>query len=126
MLPVKYESKRIKLQQIKSQSKKLFWNSIENLNAAKCLKYNEFFSQCVLYSQMPAELAIKKVLKAKNVSHFYWKSEYSLIYLSQHTESSDNKFLKLCKTLETLGIENWKNTSFEKSSSLRIRSRYCD
>jgi len=122
----KFESKRIKLHQIKYQAKKLFWNSIENLNASKCLKFNQFFSQSVFYSQMAAELAIKSVLKAKNISHFLWKNEHSIVYLGQYVGSSDKEFAEYCKSLETLGIEHWKNTNLEKSSCLSIRSRYCD
>jgi hypothetical protein len=63
------KSKRLKLQSLKIQAKKLFSSSLQNLIAAKCLKLNEMYSQCVHYSQLAAEVGIKSVLKAKNVSH---------------------------------------------------------
>jgi len=119
-------SKKIHSQIIKSQAKKLFMDSLNNLNAAKLLKTNEFFSQSVHYSQMAAEIGIKSVLKANNVLHTSWKCEHSLINLGNFTKCVDKKFFNLCYALESLGLNEWKNIIFEKSSTLSIRSRYCD
>lgn len=120
------QSKLLKLQSLKNQAKKLFSNSLQNLSAAECLKLNELYSQSVHYSQMAAELGIKSVLRAKNISHTLWKCEHSIINLGNGTRCFDAKFLNLCESLETLGLNDWKNTNFEKSSTLSIRTRYCD
>ena len=119
-------SQRIQLHEIKKQAKKLFWTSLDNLDAAKCLKYNNFFCQAVHYSQMAAEIGIKSVLKAQNIEHNLWKFEHSIIYLGNHTKCANESFFRLCKDLENLGLKEWQNTMFEKSSTLSIRSRYCD
>ena len=119
-------SKEIKLHSVKTEAKKLFWNSLENLNAAKCLRLNEFFSQSVHYSQSAAELAIKSVLKAKKISHDLWRSEHSIVRLGNYLGCFDKKFISLCSNLENVGLNKWKTTFFEKSSTLSIRSRYCD
>ena len=120
------QSQLLKLQSLKIQAKKLFSNSLLNLSAAKCLKLNELYSQSVHYSQMAAELGIKSVLRAKNISHALWKCEHSIINLGNGTRCFDAKFLNLCESLEKLGLKHWKNTDFEKSSTLSIRTRYCD
>jgi hypothetical protein len=116
----------LKFHSLKMQAKKLFLNSLQNLDAAKCLLLNECFFQSVHYSQLAAELGIKSILKAKNISHALWKCEHSIVHLGNGTRCFDNKFISLCNSLEILGIEQWKNVDYEKSSTLSIRSRYCD
>jgi hypothetical protein len=121
-----FSPKHDKFQLVKTQAKTLFNCSVNNLNAAKALKVNEFFSQCVQYSQLAAELAIKSILKAKRISHSSWKCEHSIINLCQLTGCIDKRFIDICETLETLGLNKWINVEFEKSSTLSIRTWYCD
>ena len=118
--------KNVKSQKIKMQAKKLMLQSKNNLNAARCLKFNEFFSQSVHYSQMSVELAIKSILKAKNVPHYLWRSQHSIVHLGNLVKCGDKQFVSFCNSLENLGIKVWKNVSFEKSATLSIRTRYCD
>ena len=108
------------------ESRECFWQSVDDLKAAEILLHNGFFAQSVNVCQQSIEKGLKSILTINGKSNAFWQTNHCLIELSYRANCDSEELLDMCYNLELLGKKYWKYNKNPKTSTLSIRSRYCD
>ena len=108
------------------ESRECYWQAIDDLQAAEVLLDSGFYAQSVNVCQQAIEKSLKSILTIKGKSNAFWQTNHCLIELSNRIQCNNFDIIDMCISLEQLGLTNWKYNKNPKTSTLSIRSRYCD
>ena len=108
------------------ESRECYWQAIDDLQAAEVLLDSGFYAQSVNVCQQAIEKGLKSILTIKGNSNAFWQTNHCLIQLSDRIQCDNDDIIDMCISLEQLGLTQWKYNKNPKTSTLSIRSRYCD